>query len=80
MNYNTQNVKIVYIVEITFLIQQTLIDGIDVGSGTHYARAFCWCNYEYSKEAVCISATMKLERLHLKARWTIQLRNHDNWK
>ena len=79
MNYNTQNVKIVYIVEITFLIQQTLIDGIDVGSGTHYARAFCWCNYEYSKKLFAFSND-EFGALHLKARWTIQLRNHDNWK
>ena len=34
MNYNTQNAKIASITE------KTLIVGIDVGSETHYARAF----------------------------------------
>ena len=41
MNYNTQNAKIASITE------KTLIVGIDVGSETHYARAFSWRNYEY---------------------------------
>ena len=41
MNYNTQNAKIASITE------KTLIIGIDVGSETHYARAFSWRNYEY---------------------------------
>ena len=36
MNYNTQNAKIASITE------KTLIVGIDVGSETHYARAFNW--------------------------------------
>ena len=40
MNYNTQNAKIASITE------KTLIVGIDVGSETHYARAFDWRNYE----------------------------------
>lgn len=44
MNYNTQNTKIASITE------KTLIVGIDVGSETHYARAFDWRNYEYSKK------------------------------
>lgn len=44
MNYNTQNAKIKSITE------KTLIVGIDVGSETHYARAFDWRNYEYSKK------------------------------
>lgn len=44
MNYNTQNAKIASITE------KTLIVGIDVGSKTHYARAFDWRNYEYSKK------------------------------
>ena len=38
MNYNTQNAKIASITE------KTLIVGIDVGSETHYARAFDWRN------------------------------------
>ena len=42
MNYNTQNAKIASITE------KTLIVGIDVGSETHFARAFDWRNYEYS--------------------------------
>lgn len=45
MNYNTQNAKIESITE------NTLIVGIDVGSQTHFARAFDWRNYEYSKKA-----------------------------
>ena len=44
MNYNTQNAKIASITE------KTLIVGIDVGSEIHYARAFDWRNYEYSKK------------------------------
>ena len=46
MNCNTQNAKIASITE------KTLIVGIDVGSETHYARAFDWRNYEYSKKAL----------------------------
>lgn len=45
MNYNTQNKKIASITE------KTLVVGIDVGSQTHYARAFDWRNFEYSKKA-----------------------------
>lgn len=44
MNSNTQNEKIKSITE------KTLIVGIDIGSETHYARAFDWRNYEYSKK------------------------------
>lgn len=49
MNYNTQNKKIASITE------KTLIVGIDVGSQTHYARAFDWRNYEYSKKPFAFS-------------------------
>lgn len=49
MNYNTQNKKIESITE------KTLIVGIDVGSTTHYARAFDWRNYEYSKKPFAFS-------------------------
>ena len=42
MNCNTQNAKIASITE------KTLIVGIDVGSETHFARAFDWRNYEYT--------------------------------
>ena len=44
MNCNTQNAKIASITE------KTLIVGIDIGSETHYARAFDWRNYEYTKK------------------------------
>lgn len=44
MNCNTQNAKIALIAE------KTLIVGIDVGSETHFARAFDWRNYEYSRK------------------------------
>lgn len=44
MNCNTQNANIKSITE------KTLIIGIDIGSETHYARAFDWRNYEYSKK------------------------------
>ena len=49
MNYNTQNAKIASITE------KTLIVDIDVGSETHYARAFNWRNYEYSKKPFAFS-------------------------
>lgn len=45
MNCNTQNAKIASITE------KTLIVGIDIGSESHYARAFDWRNYEYSDQA-----------------------------
>ena len=51
MNYNTQNAKIASITE------RTLIVGIDVGSETHYARAFDWRNYEYTKKPLELSNT-----------------------
>lgn len=49
MNYNTQNAKI------TSITEKSLIVGIDVGSDTHYARAFSWRNYEYSKKPFAFS-------------------------
>ena len=49
MKYNTQNAKIASITE------KTLVLGIDVGSETHYARAFDWRNYEYSKTPLAVS-------------------------
>ena len=51
MNYNTQNAKIESITE------KTLIVGIDVGSETHFARAFDWRNYEYTKKPLEFSNT-----------------------
>lgn len=51
MNCNTQNAKIAAITE------KTLIVGIDVGSETHYARAFDWRNYEFSREPLEFSNT-----------------------
>jgi len=44
VNSNTQNKKIEAITE------KTLIIGIDVGSETHFARAFNYRGYEYSKK------------------------------
>lgn len=49
MNCNTQNAKIESITE------KTLIVGIDIGSETHFARAFDWRNYEYSKKPFAFS-------------------------
>ena len=49
MKYNTQNAKIKSITE------TTLVVGVDVGSETHFARAFNWRNYEYSKKSLEIS-------------------------
>jgi transposase len=43
MNY-TQNEKITQVTE------KTLVVGIDVGSESHFARAFDWRGYEYSKK------------------------------
>ena len=51
MNCNTQNAKIKSITE------KTLIVGIDVGSETHFARAFDWRNYEYTKKPLEFSNT-----------------------
>lgn len=51
MNCNTQNAKIASITE------KTLIVGIDVGSETHFARAFDWRNYEYTKKPLEFSNT-----------------------
>lgn len=51
MNYNTQNVKIASITE------KTLIVGIDVGSETHYARAFDWRNFEFTRKPLAFSNT-----------------------
>ena len=51
MNCNTQNAKIASITE------KTLIVGIDVGSEAHYARAFDWRNFEYSKKPLEFSNT-----------------------
>lgn len=51
MNYNTQNAKLGTITE------KTLVVGIDVGSETHYARAFDWRGYEYSAKAFQFSNT-----------------------
>ena len=48
MKYNTQNAKIESITE------KTLIVGIDVGSETHYARAFDLRKYEVFRKAIGI--------------------------
>ena len=44
MYSNTQNAKIAAITE------KTLVIGIDIGSETHYARAFDWSGYEFTKK------------------------------
>ena len=44
MKSTTQNTKIAAITE------KTLIIGIDVGSETHFARAFNWRGYEFSRK------------------------------
>ena len=49
MNCNMQNEKIAAISE------KTLVVGIDIGSEIHYARAFDWRNYEYSKKPLAFS-------------------------
>ena len=51
MNCNTQNTKIASITE------KTLIVGIDVGSETHYARAFDWRNFEFTRKPLVFSNT-----------------------
>lgn len=45
MKYSTQNAKIESITE------KTLIVGIDIGSETHFARAFDWRDYEYTRKS-----------------------------
>ena len=49
MNCNIQNEKIAAISE------KTLVVGIDIRSEIHYARAFDWRNYEYSKKPLAFS-------------------------
>ena len=53
MKSNTKNAKIAAITE------KTLIAGIDVGSETHFARAFDWRNYEYSRRPLEYSGALK---------------------
>lgn len=72
MNYNTQNAKIASITE------KTLIIGIDVGSETHYARAFTGAIMS-TQGSRLLSATMKLDLSHSKTGWTIWQRDM-GWK
>lgn len=51
MKSNTQNEKIKAITE------KTLVVGIDVGSETHFARAFNWRGYEFSQKPIAFSNT-----------------------
>ena len=51
MKSNTQNAKIEAITE------NTLVLGIDIGSETHYARAFDYRGIEYSKKPFKFSNT-----------------------
>ena len=46
MKSNTQNAKI------TAITEKTLVVGIDVGSETHYARAFSWRGFEFSRKPI----------------------------
>ena len=56
MKSNTQNAKIKDITE------KTLVIGIDVGSETHFARAFDWRGYEISRTPLAFSNTRKGSR------------------
>ena len=51
MKSTTQNAKI------TAITEKTLIIGIDVGSETHFARAFNWRGYEFSRKPLEFSNT-----------------------
>ena len=51
MKFNTQNAKI------TAITEKTLVIGIDVGSETHFARAFNWRGYEFSRKPLEFSNT-----------------------
>ena len=51
MKSNTQNAKI------TAITEKTLVVGIDVGSETHFARAFSWRGYEFSRKPFEFSNT-----------------------
>ena len=51
MKSNTQNAKI------TAITEKTLVVGIDVGSEMHYARAFSWRGYEFSRQPLEFSNT-----------------------
>lgn len=66
MNSNTQNKKIEAITE------KTLIIGIDVGSETHYARAFDHRGVEYSKKPFKFSND-EYGYEHLKA-WVLEIK------
>lgn len=68
MNYNTQNAKIASITD------KTLIVGIDVGSETHYARAFDWRNFEFTIPG-CVS--VEALRMELKRRGEEPTGYHD---
>ena len=58
MKSNTQNAKIKDITE------KTLVIGIDVGSETHFARAFDWRGYEYSKKPFIDSTSVPIDTVH----------------
>ena len=64
MKYNTQNAKIASITE------KTLIVGIDVGSETHFVRAFDWRNYEFTKSLLSL-AIVKRDFRPSKPGWRI---------
>ena len=70
MKYNTQNAKIESITE------KTLIVGIDVGSETHFARAFDWRNYEFTKKPFEFSNRHAF--MVCLARWITKGERHSN--
>ena len=70
MKFNTQNAKIASITE------KTLIIGIDVGSETHYARAFNWRNYEFSKKPLEFSNSE--EGFKELLNWIVEFKEKNN--
>ncbi len=66
MNCNTQNAKIASITK------KTLIVGIDVGSETHYARAFDWRNYKLTPKSWTWKTNENGGREHAKIRFGVQ--------
>ena len=78
MKYNTQNAKNWHP-----LLKKTLIVGIDVGSETHFVRAFDWRNYEFTKKPfefsnseAGISDLQSLDGGSFREKWQIRC---DSW-
>ena len=66
MKFNTQNAKI------TAITEKTLVIGIDVGSETHFARAFNWRGYEFSRKPLEFSNTK--EGFETLRNWIMELK------